>query len=84
VAFVVLKPGYEPTEDLRSALVARVTAELGKPLKPREIRFAATLPKTRNAKVMRRVIRATYLGEDSGDLSSLEEMSSLEAIRNAI
>ncbi|MEX0748030.1 MAG: AMP-binding protein [Rhodothermales bacterium] len=83
VVFVVLKAGYEPTEELRSELVARVTAELGKPLKPREIRFARTLPKTRNAKVMRRVIRATYLAEDAGDLSSLEDMSSLEAIRNA-
>lgn len=82
-AFVVLKPGYAPDEALRAELTDRVTAELGKPLRPREIRFVTALPKTRNAKVMRRVIRATYLGLDPGDVSSLEDPSTVEAIRNA-
>jgi acetyl-CoA synthetase len=57
---------------------------LGKPLKPREIKFVRDLPKTRNAKVMRRVIRATYLGQDPGDLSSLENPAAAEEIRNAM
>jgi acetyl-CoA synthetase len=83
VAFVVLKPDVEADEPLRSALLERVTEELGKPLRPREVRFATALPKTRNAKVMRRVIRATYLGQEPGDLSSLEDPDAVDAIRAA-
>jgi acetyl-CoA synthetase len=84
VAFAVLKSGYEPTDALRNELMQEVTAEMGKPLKPREILFSEALPKTRNAKVMRRLIRAAYLGEDLGDTSSLEEPSTLEAVKRAI
>ena len=84
VAFVVLRPGYAPSEDLRTALMQQVIDELGKPLKPRAIAFTEALPKTRNAKVMRRVIRATYLGEDLGDVSSLEDPSTVDAIRDAV
>ena len=54
---------------------------LGKPLKPREIFFVRDLPKTRNAKVMRRVARAAFLGEPTGDLSSLENPAAVEEIR---
>src|SRR5690606_9887716 len=83
VAFVVLAPGRAPSDDLRRELVERVTAELGKPLKPREIRFTTALPKTRNAKVMRRLIRAAYLGRDLGDTSSLEDPGTVDAIRES-
>lgn len=84
VAFCVLKSGHEPDEPLRQALVERLIDELGKALQPRDIKFVNALPKTRNAKVMRRVIRATYLNEDPGDLSSLEDPQTIEAIRAAI
>ena len=83
VAFVVLKPERDESDDLRDALMQVVVDEMGKPLKPREILFADALPKTRNAKVMRRVIRSAYLGQDLGDTSSLEDPSTLEAIRTA-
>ena len=83
VCFCVLKPGVEPTEQLREALKAKVAEDLGKPLKPREIKFVRDLPKTRNAKVMRRVIRAAYLGNDLGDISSLENPAAVEEIRKA-
>ncbi len=83
VVFCVLKPDFPPSEPLRQELMERIIQELGKPLKPREIKFTAALPKTRNAKVMHRVIRATYLGQDPGDLSSLEDPSSVDAIRQA-
>jgi acetyl-CoA synthetase len=83
VAFVVLADGQGPTDALRAELMNRVAAELGKPLKPREVRFVRALPKTRNAKVMRRVIRAVYLGLDPGDLSSLEDPATLDAIHEA-
>jgi len=60
-----------------------IEAELGKPLKPKEIKFVDTLPKTRNAKVMHRVIRAVYLGKETGDLSSLENPQMINAIKDA-
>ena len=83
VVFAVLRPGETPSETLRKELMTQITSQLGKPLKPREIKFVRALPKTRNAKIMRRVIRAVYLGEDPGDVSSLEDPSTLEAIRQA-
>lgn len=83
VCFCVLKPGIDPTDLLREALKAKVAEDLGKPLKPREIKFVRDLPKTRNAKVMRRVIRAAYLGNDLGDISSLENPATVEEIRKA-
>jgi acetyl-CoA synthetase len=84
VAFAVLKPDASPSDDLRVELMQQVVDELGKPLKPRAIKFAEALPKTRNAKVMRRVIRAAYLGEDLGDVSSLEDPDTVDAIRKAV
>jgi len=83
VAFVVLQSSYEEREALRDDLMQRLVDELGKPLKPREILFADALPKTRNAKVMRRLIRDAYLGKDLGDTSSLEDPDTITAIRDA-
>lgn len=83
VAFVVLKSDYAWSDELRRTLIQRITDELGKPLRPRDIKFVSALPKTRNAKVMRRIIRATYLGDEPGDVSSLEDPATLEAIREA-
>ncbi len=83
VAFVVLAPGVPASEDLRAELMQLVTAELGKPLKPKTILFATALPKTRNAKVMRRIIRAAHLGDTLGDVSSLEDAGTVAAIVEA-
>ncbi|MDQ3800140.1 MAG: AMP-dependent synthetase, partial [Acidobacteriota bacterium] len=83
VAFCVLKTGGEITENLESELKAIVARDMGKPLAPSKIHFVAALPKTRNTKVMRRVIRAAYLGEDAGDLSALENPGAVEQIRLA-
>jgi acetyl-CoA synthetase len=63
--------------------MALVTDELGKALKPQFVKFVIALPKTRNAKVMRRVIRAAWLDLDPGDISSLEDPTTIEAIRQA-
>jgi acetyl-CoA synthetase len=80
VAFVVLK-GAE-TENLHAELKQLVAKDMGKPLAPSRIHFVSAIPKTRNAKVMRRVIRAAYLGEDAGDLSALENPNAVEEIKN--
>lgn len=80
VCFVVLRPGHSPSAELAEALSERVAAALGKPLRPRAVRFVGDLPRTRNAKILRRVVRAVYLGQEPGDLSALENPASLEAI----
>lgn len=84
VVFCVLRDPDGGDEKLRKELMELVTSELGKPLKPKAIKFTRALPKTRNAKVMRRVIRAAFLGDDPGDLSSLEDPATVEAIRQAL
>jgi acetyl-CoA synthetase len=83
VGFCVLKPGSNGDEHLREELLDLVSRELGRPLRPRDIRFVSALPKTRSAKVMHRVIRATYLDHALGDLTSLEDPHTLEAIRHS-
>jgi acetyl-CoA synthetase len=73
-----------PDDELRSDLQALVVTEMGKPLRPREIKFVSDLPKTRNAKVMRRIIRAAFLREDPGDTGSLVNPDAVEEIRRAV
>ncbi len=77
IAFCVLNAEKENLEIELKRLIAK---EMGKPLQPNKIHFVSALPKTRNAKVMRRVIRAAYLGEDAGDLSALENPKTVEEI----
>jgi acetyl-CoA synthetase len=83
VCFCVLAPGYEPSAQLQAELRGKVAAEMGKPLQPKEIRFVGDIPKTRNAKVMRRIIRSAYLGEDPGDTSSLVNPEAVAEVRQA-
>ena len=80
VCFCVLRPGHDASDALAEELKALVATRLGKPLRPQAIEFVRDLPKTRNAKVMRRVIRAAYLDEAPGDLSSLENPQAVEDI----
>ncbi len=79
--FCVLRPG----DDASQEEVARaVTDELGKAFKPERIVFVSALPKTRSAKIVRRAVRAKALGEDPGDLSTLENPEVLEEIAHAV
>jgi len=80
VAFCVPSADAAPDPDLARELAERVAHELGKPLRPHRVVFVPALPKTRNAKVMRRLIRAAYLGEDPGDTTALENPGALPAI----
>ena len=79
--FCVLKPGLTATPDEVSAAVA---AELGKAFAPARVLFVPALPKTRSAKIVRRAVRATALGTDAGDLSTLENPDALDAIRRVV
>jgi len=80
VVFAVLQEGT-PSPDLAEELRRWVEQHMGKALAPYAVHFVPELPKTRNAKVMRRVIRRVYLGEDPGDLSALVNPDALEAIQ---
>jgi acetyl-CoA synthetase len=81
VVMVVLRPGETDDPALRSAVAETVAVQLGKPLKPDRVAVVPALPKTRSGKVMRRAIRAAWLDLDPGDLSSLDDPQTLEAIR---
>ncbi len=81
VCFVVLRQGWTASEALTSELASHVVEQLGKPLRPAAVHAVPDLPKTRNAKILRRVIRAVFLGQDPGDLSSLENPQAVAAIK---
>jgi acetyl-CoA synthetase len=82
--FCILRPEAEPSDDLARDVRATIAAELGKAFAPSRILFVEELPKTRSAKILRRAIRATALGDDPGDMSSLENPSALEAIKKSV
>jgi acetyl-CoA synthetase len=84
VVFAVLRPGWEPSDPLREEIKDEVARRLGKALRPDDVRFVRDLPKTRNAKIMRRVIRAAYLGKSPGDISSLENPNAVSEIARSL
>ena len=71
-AFVSLKAGFEPSEELRRELLAFARTRLGAVVAPKEIAFHPNLPKTRSGKIMRRLLKARELGLPEGDISTLE------------
>lgn len=71
-AFVGLRPGYQPSEELQLELIGFGRKRLGAAVAPKEIEFTEDLPKTRSGKIMRRLLRARELGLPEGDLSTLE------------
>ncbi len=71
-AFVALKPGFVPSEELRRDLLGHARKRLGPAVAPKEIDFRESLPRTRSGKIMRRLLKARELGLPEGDLSTLE------------
>jgi len=71
-AFVALKPGHTPSDDLRKEIHALARKRLGAAIAPKEIVFKTSLPKTRSGKIMRRLLKARELGLPEGDISTLE------------
>jgi acetyl-CoA synthetase len=81
VCFVILKDGYEPSDRLKGDLAQHVVRIMGKNLRPRAIQIVPDLPRTRSMKIVRKAIRKKYMGEDPGDLSSVENPKALDHIR---
>ncbi|MCQ3975109.1 MAG: acetate--CoA ligase [Anaerolineae bacterium] len=71
-AFVSLKPGFEPSEELKLDIIGFARQKLGSAVAPKEIEFNQNLPKTRSGKIMRRLLKARELGLAEGDVSTLE------------
>ncbi|WP_298276538.1 AMP-binding protein, partial [Ferroplasma sp.] len=84
IAFVTLKEGYEKSSELIDSLKKRMRTELGPIMVPEEIHIVDALPKTRSGKIMRRVIKAVYLNQVTGDVSTLENEASVEEIQRAM
>jgi acetyl-CoA synthetase len=82
-AFVVLKDGYQPSDDLRSELLDTVRRELGPIAVIGDLNFVSQLPKTRSGKIMRRVLKAVTLDKDPGDISTIEDAGSVQDARDA-
>ena len=76
--------GAETDEALVDRLTELVATRIGKPFRPERVVIVADLPRTRSAKILRRAIRAAVVGEDPGDLGSLENPAAMEAIRNLL
>lgn len=83
VTYVVLESDVDETDDLRAELREQVGEELGKPFRPREVLYVDEFPKTQSGKIIRRAIQGTYVGEDLGDMSSIENPAALEDLEDA-
>ena len=82
VAFVVLRTGYTPSEELRQQLIKHIRTTIGPIATPDAIIMVHKLPKTRSGKIMRRLLKAVLTGAPLGDVSTLEDEGSIEDIRN--
>ena len=82
-AFIVLRNGNTPSDELRTALIATVRQELGPVAVIGDLEFVTMLPKTRSGKIMRRVLKAVTLGKEPGDITTIEDEGSVEEVRQA-
>lgn len=81
-AYIVLKEGFEPSEELKKKLVQHIRKEIGPVATPDVIQFVSGLPKTRSGKIMRRILRKVAAGvyDDLGDTSTLADPAVVEEI----
>ncbi|MBO8179374.1 MAG: acetate--CoA ligase [Archaeoglobus sp.] len=84
VAFVILRKGYQPSEELKEELREHVARVLGKIARPDEIYFVPDLPKTRSGKIMRRLVKAKLTKGTIGDTSTLMNPEALVYVEQAI
>jgi acetyl-CoA synthetase len=83
LVFAVMRPGQEGSASVAEEIRQTVAKKLGSALRPERVCIVSDLPKTRNAKIMRRVIRAAFLGQPAGDTTALENPAAIEEIEAA-
>jgi acetyl-CoA synthetase len=81
VAFVVLRSGFSPSEELRAELVKHIRTTIGPIATPDAVVMVSKLPKTRSGKIMRRILKAVIVGAPLGDISTIEDEASVEDIK---
>ena len=81
VIFTILKEGFSPSRALEEELKELIRKSVGPVATPEEIYFVSKLPKTRSGKIMRRVLRAVATSASIGDLTTLEDESSVEEVK---
>ena len=81
IAFVVSR---KPSESLRKEIISKIRKDIGPIASPKEIYFVGDLPKTRSGKIMRRILKKLFTGEDLGDLSTLANPESVEKLKEKI
>ncbi|RSN73818.1 acetate--CoA ligase [Candidatus Methanodesulfokora washburnensis] len=84
VAFVTLKPGFNPSDSLRTELIRWVGKTVGPIASPSELYFVSKLPKTRSGKIMRRLLRAVVSNMPLGDMTTLEDETSIKEAMEAV
>ena len=83
VAFVILRAGQQPNGELNRKLHDWVREKVGPIASLKQIFFVSKLPKTRSAKIMRRVVQAVVAGTSIGDVTTLEDEASVEEVKRA-
>jgi acetyl-CoA synthetase len=84
VAFVLLKAGAQPSEELKKELIKTVDKYIGPTARPAEIYFAEDVPKTRSGKIMRRILKALVRGEPVGDITTLRNPECVEELKRVV
>ncbi|MFX1284091.1 MAG: acetate--CoA ligase [Promethearchaeota archaeon] len=84
IAFVVLKEGIEPSEELKKEIIQIVRNDIGPIAAPKGVEIVKMLPKTRSGKIMRRIMKGVYEGKKLGDLSTIEDDTSIMEVAAAI
>jgi len=84
VAFVTLKPGFSPSDEMRAELIKWVRRTVGPIASPSELYFVSKLPKTRSGKIMRRLLRAVVSNAPLGDVTTLEDETSVKEAMEAV
>ena len=82
-AFVILKNEHAPSDELRREVIKTIRHSLGPIAVVGELNFVSMLPKTRNGKIMRRVLKAVILDRDPGDITTIEDEGSVGEARQA-
>jgi acetyl-CoA synthetase len=83
IAFVVLRQGFAPSEELRKEIRLWVRSTFSPIAEPSQVYFVNKLPKTRSGKIMRRLVKAVAEGKPLGDVATLEDEASVDEVKQA-